>query len=60
MAPSASRGSWERSYRDEFRGLDAVSTLVRLPGQEFADVLEEPKEVEGLEPTGIVSNIVSR
>ena len=42
-----------------FEGLTLYPRLARLPGQEFADVLEEPKEEE-LEPTGIVNNIVSR
>jgi UDP-glucose:glycoprotein glucosyltransferase len=42
-----------------FEGLTLYPRLERLPGQEFADVLEEPK-VEELEPSGIVDNIVSR
>ena len=42
-----------------FEGLTLYPRLARLPGQEFADVLAEPKEEE-LGPTGIVDNIVSR
>jgi UDP-glucose:glycoprotein glucosyltransferase len=42
-----------------FEGLTLYPRLERLPGQEFADVLEEPKEEER-EPSGIVDNIVSR
>ena len=42
-----------------FEGLTLYPRLACLSGQEFADVLEEPKEEE-LEPTGIVDNIVSR
>ena len=33
--------------------------LARLPGQEVADVILEPKEEE-LEPTGMVDNIILR
>ena len=42
-----------------FEGLTLYQHLARLLGQEFADILEEPKEEE-LELTGIVNNIVSR
>jgi UDP-glucose:glycoprotein glucosyltransferase len=45
-----------------FEGLVLFPRLERLPGlpcQEFADVLEEPKEEEQ-EPTGIIDNIFSR
>jgi UDP-glucose:glycoprotein glucosyltransferase len=42
-----------------FEGLTLYPRLERLPGQEFTDVLKEPK-VEELEPTGIVDNILSR
>jgi hypothetical protein len=42
-----------------FEGVTLYPRLERLPGQEFVDVLEEPKEEE-LKPTGIVDNIVSR
>ncbi|KAF8268079.1 UDP-glucose:Glycoprotein glucosyltransferase-domain-containing protein [Lactarius quietus] len=42
-----------------FEGVTLYPRLARLPGQEVADVLEVPEE-EGLEPTGIVDNIVSR
>lgn len=42
-----------------FEGLMLYPRLARLLGQEFADMLEEPKE-GGLEPIGIVGHIVSR
>ena len=42
-----------------FEGLTLYPRLARLPDQEFADVLEDPKD-DDLEPTGIVDNIVSR
>ena len=42
--------------RSSFEDLTLYPRLARLPEQEFTDM---PKEEEGLEPIGIVGNIIS-